>query len=37
MNSEKTLEELEKAGVTIFMPENKERNLDWNYLAGYEK
>ncbi|CAD8055564.1 unnamed protein product [Paramecium primaurelia] len=37
MNSEKSLQELEKAGVTIFMPENKERNLDWNYLAGYEK
>ncbi|CAK66823.1 unnamed protein product (macronuclear) [Paramecium tetraurelia] len=33
----KTLQELEKAGVTIFMPDNKERNLDWNYLAGYEK
>ncbi|CAD8071579.1 unnamed protein product [Paramecium sonneborni] len=31
------LQELEKTGVTIFLPDNKEKNLDWNYLAGYDK
>ncbi|CAD8065577.1 unnamed protein product [Paramecium sonneborni] len=31
------LQELEKTGVTIFLPNNKEKNLDWNYLAGYDK
>jgi len=28
---------LEEMGVTIFMPEAKQSNLDWDYLAGYEK
>ncbi|CAD8045366.1 unnamed protein product [Paramecium primaurelia] len=37
IKTEKTLQELEKTGVTIFLPDSKEKNLDWNYLAGYEK
>jgi len=28
---------LEEMGVTIFFPEASQRNLDWDYLAGYEK
>lgn len=33
---EEALQKLEQLGVTIFMPETKEQNLDWDYLAGYE-
>lgn len=27
---------LHKYGVTVFMPDEKKKNLDWDYLAGYE-
>lgn len=27
---------LHKYGVTVFMPSDKKKNLDWDYLAGYE-
>lgn len=30
-------EKLEKLGVSVFQPESKSMNLDWDYLAGYEK
>jgi len=28
---------LHKYGVSVFMPGEKRKNLDWDYLAGYEK
>jgi len=24
-------------GVTVFLPESRQQNYDWDYLAGYEK
>jgi len=30
-------EKLEKLGVVVFLPDSKNAQLDWDYLAGYEK
>eukprot|EP01016_Furgasonia_blochmanni_P044377 TRINITY_DN615_c0_g1_i8.p1 TRINITY_DN615_c0_g1~~TRINITY_DN615_c0_g1_i8.p1 ORF type:complete len:428 (-),score=71.38 TRINITY_DN615_c0_g1_i8:202-1485(-) len=34
---QEALEKLENFGVTIFMPGQRNDDLDWDYLAGYEK
>ena len=28
---------MQELGLTIFMPDSKQIELDWDYLAGYEK
>jgi hypothetical protein len=28
---------LEELGVSVFMPDGKAADIDWNYLAGYEQ
>ncbi|EGR27614.1 hypothetical protein IMG5_193130 [Ichthyophthirius multifiliis] len=30
-------DEINQLGVTVFMPEQKNSDLDWDYLAGYEQ
>jgi len=32
-----SIDKLEKLGVTVFLPDKRTSNLDWDYLAGYEK
>lgn len=31
------MHKLESMGVTVFLPEAKSSNFEWNYLAGYER
>lgn len=33
----KNLKKLEEMGITVFNPEDKINDLDWDFLAGYEK
>lgn len=35
-NSE-VLKKLQELGITVFNPEDKINDLDWDFLAGYEK
>lgn len=34
---EEAVQKLQEFGVTLFMPDSKAVNYDWDYLAGYEK
>lgn len=34
---DKNLKKLEELGITVFDPKEKAHNLDWDFLAGYEK